>query len=103
MRASICVEAIGHDTYCRMKLIAIGNPLLYARWGVVEVDDRGRTVRRVHGRTDYLRANGKGSRGVYVCYVLESGKRYGVRSPESWKSVDEYFCHVSEEGEIVRE
>ena len=118
MKASLRIEAIGHDTVARMRLmgsvfeeagagdiasVVFGDPLDYARWGVVEVDDNGAVVGRPNGRTDYSNANSKGSRGVYIWYVLESGRRYFVCAPESWRAVDEYYCRVSDNGEIIRE
>lgn len=69
------------------------------RWGVLNID----TGREVVGRTDYSKSNSKGSRGVRMWYTLESGRRYKVRSPQSWKSTDEYYCHVTTDGDIVRE
>jgi hypothetical protein len=69
------------------------------RWGVWDAS----TGKEIYGRTDYSQSNGKGSRGVRIWYTLESGVRYKVKAPQSWKSTDEYYCHVSENGEIVRE
>ena len=118
MRASLAIEAIGHSTIQMMRVwrgvlseagmghaarAVLGDPSDFARWGVYEVDARGKPMRQVWGRTDYSRANSKGSRGVVVWYALESGKRYFVRSPQSWKNSDEYFCYVNDSGEIVRE
>lgn len=51
---------------------------------------------------DYSRANSVGSRGVYAYYVVESGHIYEVSEPLSWKKVDQYFCTVDGDGEIVR-
>lgn len=118
MRASLVIEAIGHSTVQMMRVwkgalseaglgraahAALGDPLDFARWGVCEVDGTGRKVRQVFGRTDYSQANRKGSRGVRIWYALESGKRYKVRAPESWSATDEYFCRITEAGDIVRE
>lgn len=58
--------------------------------------------RKVIGNRDYSRSNGKGSRGVYVNYVLAENILYFVRSPVSWKRVDEYFCAVDTQGSIYR-
>ncbi len=118
MKASLCLEAIGHGEIQKLKLwdgiareggiggafrAAIGRPMQYARWSVEEIDAAGSHVAWIYGRTDYSQANSKGSRGVRIWYALESGRRYRVRSPQSWKSVDEYCCHVDEAGAIVRE
>lgn len=51
---------------------------------------------------DYSKANSVGSRGVYAFYVVESGKVYEVSEPLTWKKTDQYFCTVSDDGEIVR-
>lgn len=112
MKASLEIEAIGHNTVQQVKLWCgigrdtgfpmqqvIGRPSHFQRWGVWDAD----TGREVYGRTDYSKANSKGSRGVRIWYTLESGRRYRVRAPQSWKSSDEYICHVTEDGNIVRE
>jgi hypothetical protein len=112
VKASLVIEAIGHGESQRMRLYRgimreagfgrVGDALLGDwpnRWGVWDVV----MGREVYGRTDYSQANSKGSRGVRIWYTLESGRRYKVRSPQSWKSTDEYICHVAEDGDIVRE
>jgi len=53
-------------------------------------------------RVDYSNANSKGTRGVFCWYILESGHIYEVKEPKSWKCTEQYFCKVSEEGEIER-
>ena len=112
MRASLVIEAIGHGEAQQMRLYRgimreaglgrAGNALLgdwSPRWGVLDIQ----TGREVYGRTDYSLANSKGSRGVRIWYTLESGRRYRVRAPQSWKSTDEYVCHVTKDGNIVRQ
>jgi hypothetical protein len=54
--------------------------------------------RFIRGKKDYLRANSKGSRGVYVYYTLESGKLYQVC--ERWTR--RYFCVVDQHGNIIK-
>lgn len=76
-----------------------GGPSDFQRWGVWDLG----TGREVYGHTDYSKANSKGSRGVRIYYTLESGRRYRVRAPQSWKSTEEYICYVTEEGNIIRE
>ncbi|OPY47875.1 MAG: hypothetical protein A4E42_00229 [Methanoregulaceae archaeon PtaU1.Bin222] len=56
----------------------------------------------LYGKRDYSKSNSKGTRGIFVWYVLESGGYYEVSSPHSWHSIERYFCKVSEDGEIVR-
>ena len=112
MKASLVIEAIGHGEQQRLLLYRgimreagikrAGDALLgdlRKRWGVWDVQ----TGRECYGRTDYSRSNSKGSRGVRIWYTMESGRRYRVLSPQSWKSIDEYICHVTEDGNIVRE
>ena len=50
---------------------------------------------------DYSQANRTGSRGVYDYFNLDEGKIYDIKSPQSWKSVDRYYCRI-EGGRIVR-
>jgi len=116
MKASLSVEAIGHDTieYLRWgsnllddcglpgKSI-VGNPVELAGWGVWDVREDRKVKRMIYGRTDYSNANSKGSRGVRIWYTLESGHLYFVRSPTSWRNVDEFYCRVNDEGDIERE
>jgi hypothetical protein len=116
MLASLELEAIGHNTYQYVRLwtgvmresglknlaeATFGKPSDFARWGVWEIID-GRE-KPVYGKTDYSRANSKGSRGVRIFYALESGKHYLVKAPESWGSTDVYRCRVTNDGTIVRE
>lgn len=115
MLASLELEAIGHNTVQTMRLwtgvmregglgnlaeATFGKPFDFARWGVWEITDKGE--KPVYGKTDYSKANSKGSRGVRIFYALESGKRYHVKSPESWGSTDDYTCRVTNDGRIVR-
>lgn len=56
----------------------------------------------VPSKRDYSKANSKGSRGIYLWYILESGKLYEVYKMSSWKGTDRYFCTVTPKGEIKR-
>lgn len=115
MKASLCIEAIGHDLYSKLRLwrgvlgeaglgreakAVLGDPSDFSRWGVWEISDTGKIP--VYGKTDYTNANSKGSRGVKIFYILESGKKYFVKSPIGWKNIDEYECTVNQKGDIVR-
>ncbi len=51
-------------------------------------------------KRDYSRANSKGSRGVYLWYILESDKLYEVNARVSWKNTNRYFVAVDESGGI---
>jgi len=53
------------------------------------------------GYTDYSNSNSVGSRGIYRNYFLIDEGLYQVSSPQSWKSIDQYFCKVKN-GEVVR-
>lgn len=118
MRASIRLEAIGDDTfeYFRhlekhpkmplrprpgMRMVSPAQRQWIAE--IIGVDSRY-GWRRVflRGYKDYTHANGPGSRGVFVTYILEPGRIYQVQSPQSWNHTDSYYCTVSKDGEIVR-
>lgn len=66
----------------------------------------GRDARHGLARTflehlkDYRDANGTGSRGVFLTYVLRDGFLYEVRELLSWNRERRYFCRV-EDGKIV--
>lgn len=51
---------------------------------------------------DYRKANRKGSRGVHLWYILESGKIYEVKRPVSWSRHERFFCRVLDDGTIER-
>ena len=51
----------------------------------------------VAGKTDYAHANGAGTRGVYLWFVIDPGV-YEVSVSTSWKSRDRYFLTVEEDG-----
>ena len=53
-------------------------------------------------KKDYTKSNSNGSRGVYSWFILDSGKYYEVYEKTSWRSVDRYFCMVTDDGEILR-
>lgn len=54
------------------------------------------------GNWQRKRSNSTGSRGTELWFALESGKLYEAKSPVSWRSVDRYFCVVSESGDIEK-
>jgi len=55
----------------------------------------------VQGKKDYAHSNSKGTRGVYINYILDEGFIYEVSAPQSWKRTDRYFCRVVS-GEITK-
>ena len=50
---------------------------------------------------DYSHANGVGSRGIKLGFLLDEGKIYKVTSPQSWSYSDRYYC-VVDKGEMKR-
>ena len=119
MKASLKLEAIGDNTYQYMKLwtgilnsgmpglgdMLTGDAPKSACWvaQIIGFDPKYKYARQfVKGKKDYTHANSKGSRGVFVYYVLESGYVYEVLSPSTWSRIDRYFCTVTDDGEIQR-
>ena len=56
----------------------------------------------IWGKRDYSKANSKGTRGVYVHYVLEENELYWIKSPQSWRSTSIYFAAVTPLGDVRR-
>lgn len=124
MKASLRVEAIGHDTDQALRELESlvncvapglgtatfgGGPVAThetPRYWVAEIlglDPVYQYQRKfLRGKKDYKFANSVGSRGVYAYYLLESGKLYEVKAPVSWKRSERYFCVVNNDGDIVR-
>ncbi|MEN6396105.1 MAG: hypothetical protein ABFC78_06440 [Methanoregula sp.] len=117
MKATLKLEAIGHDACVRfggMKKMfrAMGAQAL---WGddieapshpwvakITGLWPSGKFQREfLRGTNDYSEANSKGSRGVFVWYMLESGNYYDVYELISWKNDDRYLCKVDDEGNII--
>lgn len=111
MKANIKIEAIGHgndqlfkfwgmvldECVCRGLSKIIEMPTRYGVWKVV-----GDNMIEVRGRTDYSQSNSKGTRGVYINYILDGGKIYYVNNPISWKCVERFFATVDQSGNIIR-
>lgn len=57
---------------------------------------------QVFGNRDYSKANSKGTRGVYINYVLHENELYCVKEPVSWRNVDYYYAAITPSGEVVR-
>jgi len=49
---------------------------------------------------DYTHANSKGTRGVMLYFILESGQVYHVQHTPSWGRTAQYFCRVTDDGDI---
>lgn len=116
MKASLKLEAIGHDTCVRFRgvkktfqMMGAGEllgdmPSPRHPWvaKITGLWPSGKFQREfLHGTNDYSEANSKGSRGVFVYYTLESGNYYDVYELISWKNDDRYFCKVDEKGDII--
>lgn len=100
MKAALLVEQIG-DNLARNPWLGLGargwvDELIRMDWG------RSDFVRmRLHGKRDYARANGVGSRGINELYLLEWGRVYEVRQPISWRRSRQYYAGVSDDGDVV--
>lgn len=57
---------------------------------------------QIWGKRDYSKANSKGTRGVYVHYVLKEDELYWIKSPQSWRSTSIYFAAVTPTGDAKR-
>lgn len=113
MKAILRVEAIGKDMVDAMYLerrkygaalgSSVANLTFYwpARYWCAEVLTAD-SHQRLRARYDYSRANSVGSRGVYACYELDSAHLYEVSSPQSWARTTQFFCTVTDDGDIRR-
>jgi hypothetical protein len=116
--ATLVLEDIGNDLHSMMRLAkakadavvpglgdAVFGSMPRRAW-VAEISghDARYGYRRqfVRGKTDLLRSNSRGSRGVYLYFVLHPGRLYEVCSPQSWRRHDRYFCEVSDDGMVTR-
>ncbi len=107
MKASIALEAIGQNSTRDLRVadryigLAAGQSFsqIPYRHGVWDVTFGAEPVL---GKWDYSMANSTGSRGVYVNYLVESGRLYQVAAPTSWKNSEHYYCIVDDDGEIIK-
>jgi hypothetical protein len=118
VKACLQLEAIGDNSWQHLclwrsvindNLPGVGDALIGSvasrQWvaEIVGTDTRYKWRRHfLRGYKDYALANGIGSRGVYVFYILESGHIYEVKDPQSWKHCDRYFCRVTDDGDIEK-
>lgn len=110
IRALLQIEAIGDDSRAYLRAAKGGavrqTPLRVLRayqlggtesW-VAELigllPRGGISSRRLVPKYDYARANGTGSRGVYLTYLLNDGGVYEVHARVTWKRVDHYYATV---------
>jgi len=118
MKAALEIELFGDDTrqYCKLwknimneGMLGLGDvtigtmPSLSWVAEITGKDQKYKYARKfLKGKKDYSRANSKGSRGIFMEYLLESEHYYEVSAQISWKNIDRYFCTVDNEGNIVR-
>lgn len=50
----------------------------------------------LRGQRDYREANGSGSRGVYLYYLLDEGPIYEVFARRTWTRSERYFLKIAE-------
>jgi hypothetical protein len=53
------------------------------------------------GKRDYRYASKRGSRGIYLWFLLEQGRLYCVRELVSWTKHETYYV-TARDGEVVR-
>lgn len=56
----------------------------------------------ISSNTSHKNSNGRGTRGVNLWFVLESGCYYEVKEQISWQRSERYFCRVSDDGTVIR-
>jgi hypothetical protein len=119
MKASLKLEIIGENMIAEEKKmrgicetiaqgsadVVIGRKKLTPHPWVAEITGKcprfGLARKFLKFSKDYAEANGKGSRGILACFVLESGKSYEVFERVSWAKSRRYFCFVDDKGDIV--
>jgi hypothetical protein len=112
MKASIRIEAIGDNVRQEMRLwnrileeaapglgrVTFGK-IPFGYW-VAEITGRDPVYkyqrRFLKSKKDYSQSNRIGSRGVFLYFLLDSGRVYEVKT-----SRRRYFCTVNEEGEVI--
>lgn len=117
MKATLKVEAIGDNTFQYMRLwtgiLNDGAPGLGDMLGapkpdywvamIVGTDPKfGYSRQFLKAKKDYKKSNNKGSRGIFLWFILESGYVYEVSAPKNWKRKERYFCTVTDDGEIQK-
>lgn len=112
MNHLLMLELIGDDQFQHLKLYngilkecglpAEPNPPSSWVAEIVGTHPRYGFERRfLPGFRDYSKANGVGSRGVYLCATVQDGKIYDIREQRTWKSCDRRFARF-EHGKEIR-
>ncbi len=93
MKASLRLEYIGFNTLAPKK------PWVAEIQGFDVKHSFSRKF--LNGEIDFSEANSKGSRGVWLFFLLSEDRIYQVSAFESWKSQQKYFC-MAENGVIKK-
>jgi hypothetical protein len=112
MKAQLALEHIGAFKYDTVKRIHAGKERLtpsrirdiatgtfYTKPWVADITDERRVLRY---NKDSSQANGAFTRGVYLWFILETGRLYEVFEMLSWTRTQKYWCIVSENGGIQK-
>lgn len=119
MKATIKLEYIGESQDARLSMYSkiidqvadglggkvTGNTRLRQPWiaEIAGIDSKFGFKREfLKGNWQRKRSNATGSRGTELWFTVESGKIYEVKSPISWRSINRYFCLVTETGCIKK-
>lgn len=115
MKANLKIEAIGHGINQENRLWSgvldgiadgLGDMIrMPKRYWVAEIlgpHPKFKFERRfLSGKIDYKVSSSTANRGVFLNYILETGRVYEVSQPTSWRSTSRFFATVSESGEIT--
>lgn len=119
MKATIKLEYIGESQDARLSMYSkiidqvadglggkvTGNTRLRQPWvaEIAGIDSKFGFKREfLKGNWQRKRSNGTGSRGVEIWFTLELGKLYEIKSFKSWRSIDRYFCIITNDGNVNR-
>lgn len=70
---------------------------------IIDFDKKYKYQRKfLKGKKDYTYSNGKGSRGIYYEWILESNHIYDIKRRVSWGRCERFFCTVNEDGDIIK-
>jgi hypothetical protein len=112
MKAQLALEHIGAFKYDTVRRIHSGKVKLtssrirdisigtfYIKPWVADITDERRVLRY---NKDASQANSAFTRGVYLWFILESGRLYEVFEMLSWTRTAKYWCTVTENGDIQK-
>jgi hypothetical protein len=99
LKATISAEWIGKDTDEKLRMLGEG-PMRKPWCARVELKWKGFYRHFIDGKVDYTHANSKGSRGVFVWFIIESGYVYEMKRSLTWRSSERVFLRVRSDGTI---